>query len=193
MEQATRHGARDGTAEVIEILATTPFRELAPSAWYPGFLPGLPDLLVLSLPRPLRNRGGSPVNAAHKLLFVENEEERRMVEDALDKPIPVRGNVVDFRNSIDRAHARPSAMRVSRDAGILHYAPPVPGFPWWVVTAMPFNMPGMGLARDRYGYAGFATDQEAQDHIADLAYMCGLNAGPGGNLRVVTPDQGRRH
>lgn len=41
----------------LKRMATLPLRDSMPSVWYPGYLPGMPDLLVFRFPPEMRRSG----------------------------------------------------------------------------------------------------------------------------------------
>lgn len=175
------------TSEFIERLRHTPLREFVPHVWYPGYMPGLPDLLLLRLPPELQHPGeGQPITLAHKICIVEDEGNRRVVEDSLAKPIPFEAGVINWRLSLDRVMARRSS-RPRGDMAVLMYAPPEEGWPWLIVTALPFNAPGEGFARERYAWEAFADEAGAQAHMLKLRQM----HPPGVEAPIVYPDRSK--
>jgi hypothetical protein len=175
------------SSNMLEWIRVTPLSEVAPGVWYPGYMVGLPDLYVSRLPPALTPRNnGSAVNKAHWVTFVENDFDRRLVEQSLHLPLTVTaGGVIDFRPTIDRVNAKPSTSPRS-DMAVLLYMPPAPGRPWFVIMKIPSNTRGHDLCRLRYGSDGFATEREALDHMARLA---ALTSAPGCLPPIISPDR----
>lgn len=172
-------------AEAFGRLASLPLRESMPSVWYPGYLPRMPDLLVFKFLPEMRRSGHEGLNATYKVIFVETVGDRRAVEDALDKPVTVQGRAIDFRPTIDRTNARRSSLP-SGDSGLLLHVPPEEGWPYFVVSVLPWNKSGMGFARDRYGWDAFGTEDEALGHMTRLHMRKPIEARA--KTRIVTPD-----
>lgn len=172
-----------------EYLTSTPLRQAMSSVWYPGFIPNVPDLLVFRLPNEIRrNEAGRPLNNAYKIIFVETPGDRRVVEESLDTPLTLRGNVVDFRVTIDRPNARRSSFPAQRDTRVLLYVPPEEGWPHFVLTMLARNTPGEGMARDRYGWDAFSTEGGAQDHMTWMVGQIKRDHSGKLDIRIVTPD-----
>lgn len=172
--------------DVLELLTTTPLRQIAPSVVYPGFLPDLPDLYVLRLPPVLWRAGaGSALNDRYKVVFVECDAERRDVECGLDMPLRLSKGMLDFRLTIDRVMARPSG-RPRGEGCCSLYVPPVPGWPCLVVCRLHANIPDAGMARQRYGYDAFDDEEAALDHMARMA---ATYFPPGMKLDVRVPNR----
>jgi hypothetical protein len=150
---------------------------------------GLPDLYVGRLPPALaRHSSGSAVNSVHRITFVENDVDRRLVEQSLRLPLTVTASgAIDFRPTIDRVSAKPSTCPRG-DMACLFYVPPAPGWPWFVIMKMASNTRGQDLCRLRYGWDGFATEGEALDHMTRLA---GLTFAPGCLPPIIFPDPSR--
>lgn len=125
------------------------------------------------------------MNATYKVIFVETVGDRRAVEDALDKPVAVWESGVDFRPTIDRTNARKSSLPPG-DGGLLLHVPPEEGWPCFVVSVLPWNKSGMGLARDRYGWDAFGSEDEALAHMTELYMRNPIEIRA--KIRIVTPD-----
>ena len=159
----------------------TPFPalgELAEHVWYPGYMSGLPDMLVLGVPEGLDEDG--PFRA----VFVETEQDRREVLDALGKPLRMVGGRVHFAETIDRPMVRRSTLPPG-DMRVCLYEPPEPDWPYVVVTVLNRNTPGLGMARERYGWDWFPNEEAAHRHLAGM--MAATHAAMPGSVRISVP------
>lgn len=160
-------------------VASIPLGQLAEHVWYPGFEPGLPDLMVLRMREGLRTEGN-----AYRTVFVETEGDRRAVLEALGMPLRMAGGAVHFAATIDRPMVRRSTLPPG-DMRVCLYEPPASDWPYVVVTVLNRNTPGLGMARERYGWDWFATEEAAHRHLAGM--MAATNAAMPGSVRISVP------
>jgi hypothetical protein len=177
------------SSNMLEWIRRTPLNEVVPGVWYPGYMDGLPDLYVGRLPPALTPRNNdSAVNNAHRITFVENDVDRRLVEQSLRLPLTVTATgAIDFRPTIDRVNMKPSTMPRCEVTCAL-YVPPIGGWPCFLVVKVSFNVRGQELCRLRYGTDGFATQDEAQGRMARMA---ALTLAFGLEAPMIAPDRSR--
>jgi hypothetical protein len=173
---------------LLNLLKTEPLRKIAPSVWYPGYMPGLSDLLVMRMPPALHHQSLTGLNREMRVLFVENETDRKWALRCLDRPVDVQGQAVNFRVGIDKINMRPSTLPRSDQAGVLLYVPPEPDWPHFVLTVLSKNAPDAGLARQRYGWDAFPDEASAQDHMVKMAAFS-TKQGFAPEIRMPDPKQ----
>lgn len=132
-----------------------------PTAWYGGYLPGLPDICVGKWPEELGN------SERWKLWIVRSPDERTALEAALDRPVPRLGQALDFSAGPDAA-----ARRVFDDDDyVALYSPVESGWPWLTlvsVTMAPADAAHIGAARGRYTWDA---DEDEAAAVARLARL----------------------
>lgn len=160
--------------DVMKSLATRPVRELMECKWYLSRLRGTPDIMLLEkMPAMLPQGEGIVVKYASKysIIFCESARDRREVEEALSKPVSVKGRVVDLKAGIARPNTRPSVFPATRSTGVLTYEPPTQGWPYLVITMMPISIQGSTFGRDRYIWEAFETEKAMLRHLTELIAM----------------------
>jgi hypothetical protein len=154
--------------DFLDYVSTTPLRTVAPPLWYPTVIPGTPDLLVVRIPELMaqqRKDGPDTLNRYYKVVFAETVGDQTYLNGCLDKPLPVAGNTVSFRLSIDKTNLRPSAFPFDGEIKLLHYGPSADGWPHLAVVMLSENTDGLRLCRLRYQWFAFATEQEAMARL----------------------------
>ncbi|MGQ3672048.1 hypothetical protein ACT6QG_06595 [Xanthobacter sp. TB0136] len=139
-----------------------PLASWLPTVWYPGFLRGMPDLLVGRWPDVFRRPAG---NESYKVWFVCSPRERQALLDALSRPVPTKGGALDFRAGPDAAVT--GAVDIDDFVGL--YASPGAEWPWITVTST--TLPAgssAGLARGRFAWDSDETEAGTLDRIARL-------------------------
>lgn len=144
-----------------------------PITCYPGFLPGLPDLVVGRWPPEIPRTGPD----RWKAWFVETPSEREALDTALARPVPRASGALNFRDGPDAATSSTSV----GDIFIALYLPPEAGWPWLTVVSTPGNPDG---ARQRYTWDADMTESAALDRVARLRAMA-----PSAPVRI--PDRAR--
>ncbi|GAA2884322.1 hypothetical protein GGQ99_005129 [Aminobacter niigataensis] len=164
-----------------------PIQEWLPARWYGGFLDGLPDLYVGKLPAAFGRNG------IHqwKVWIVENQVERLALMDALSKPVPMRGQIVDFASGPDAAVSKVDMKRHYGLAAMALYMPTEDsvGWPWITLIRLP-SVADAGplsreLARGVYSYEIDLSEAAAQDRVARMQ----ITVMKAGSIpEIVTPD-----
>lgn len=163
--------------EALAHIAATPLREVAPPHWYRSVVPGLPDVLALRLPPCIQEARGvnySPLQRALKVAIAETEGDARFLEHMLDRPLPVDGNVIRFKRSVDKTNQRPSVLPPSKDVRLIHYGPSEEGWPHLAVFMVPCRTPDPMLLRERYGWGAYSSMEEVfarHRHVARVAAL----------------------
>lgn len=148
-------------------------------AIYPGYMPGLPDVVLLRRPATLRS--GSLLDGQYAVQVCETPEELLLVKEWARQPAAVRdlGNGrqgIDLRGPLGQARDEPTVW-------LAGYMPPRPGWPWLAVSRLP--RPTSGYARGHYGIDSFTAETKWMDHLSRLRRRA-----PGCPVRV--PDQRTR-
>ncbi|KAB0679680.1 hypothetical protein [Aureimonas leprariae] len=162
---------------------TQPLSAWMPTLWYPGYMDGMPDLLIGRLP--------ASFEQPFKLFYVETPGERAALLAALEKPIRMTDGVINFRDGPDRTCSRRSRLRVS-DLTVYLYPPSEPGWPFFLVTAYPDTVVRevgpQEFGRERYTIEHFSTEEEATAFMVQMGVMAGLR---GSEIGFVDPTQRR--
>lgn len=142
-----------------ELIVSTPFRDLVQLDTYRVPMAGTPDILMMSPNEEIEGISLETLGAP-KLVFLETEGDHAYMRKALSLPIPLRKGLLDLNVSVLKPNFRSSSFRPSQ-YGTLIYVPPRETLPYIVMTMLPVNAPGLGFARDRYGYDVFVTEDDA--------------------------------
>ncbi len=154
--------------QLLDYISITPLRTVAPPLWYATEISGTPDLLVMKIPGVMaqhRKGNDDTLNRYFKVVFAETVADRAYLNSCLDKPLPVSGNTVSFRLSVDKTNFCPSAYPDGSEIKLLHYGPSEPGWPHIAVVMLWGNINGMKLHRNRYQWFAFSTEQEAMERL----------------------------
>ncbi|NKQ73425.1 hypothetical protein C3Y89_24290 [Rhizobium sp. UPM1132] len=141
-----------------------PIKDWLPTVWYPGYLEGMPDLLVGKLPDEFQRTATD----RWKIWIVENQNERKALLDALDKPAPMRGNAVDFMSGPDAAVSKVDRSRhYGKMMGGLYPAPgdAGPGWPWITMIRFP-SVAIAGPMAPELGRGVYAIDVDLDERAA---------------------------
>jgi len=140
-----------------------PIHTWLPTATYPGFREGLPDLVLGRLPEPV----SISVGRAFKGWVVESAAEHAALVAALDLPIPQpEPGRLNFKAGPDAACAAPSA----GPPFVALYAPPQDGWPFVVLAAWPAERERRTrIQRDRYVWESFMARADARAEAERLA------------------------
>lgn len=164
-----------------ELDLTKPLSAWMPTLWYPSYMDGMPDLLIGRLP--------ASFEQPYKLFYVETPGERAALLAALEKPVTVKGDFVDFRDGPDRTCSRRSRLRVS-DLTVYLYPPSEAGWPFFLVTAYPDavvrEVGPEEFGRERYTIERFSTEEEATAFVTRLGLMA---ATEGAEIGITAPDR----
>lgn len=162
-----------------------PIKNWLPTVWYPGYLKNMPDLLVGKLPDEFQRTETD----RWKIWIVENNKERKALLTALDKPVPMRGDAVDFRSGPD---APVSKVDRSRSYGRMMtglYPPPVDAgacWPWITMVRFPsVAMAGPMSAELARGVYAFDVDMSEEAALARTALMFAM---AGNSAEIRLPD-----
>ena len=170
--------------EELDRMGAVPLGELMPWVWYSDPNGIGPDLLVGRKPAYMLPAGCEvKLGDQYKIVFVETPGDRRYAEDALRKPLVVRGGVVHFEESIDKTNMRPSTIP-PRAAALVLYEPPADGWPWYFLGRLPFNIPRSLFGRQRYSNDAFRSEAEALHHVENATKL--LRVG-GISINLKTP------
>lgn len=132
---------------------------------YPGYLPDLPDLVVMRRPPWARTR--ELLLGAYALQICETPAELLAVQDWLQRPCPLR-ELPDGRKALDLRGPLGPAGRGGA-AWTAGYVPPEGGWPWLVVVRLPFPDPTLGgLARELYATDAFQSETDWLKHLQKL-------------------------
>jgi hypothetical protein len=130
-------------------------------AVYPGYMPDLPDVLLLRRPPALRT--SELLAGKYAIQICETPQELFAVQKWAKEPahvITVGGRrTVDLRGPLGPPGASPMAW-------IAGYAPPEHGWPWLVVARVPEPQPG--FARGIYATDVFSIEADWLAHIQRL-------------------------
>ncbi|MFG1479694.1 hypothetical protein V5F53_13690 [Xanthobacter sp. V4C-4] len=140
-----------------------PLQTWLPTATYPGFRFGLPDMVLGQLPEPV----SIAVGRAYKGWIIETEAERGALEAALSRPIPQpEPGRLHFKSGPDAACAAPS----QGPPFVALYVPPRGGWPFLVLSAWPPDPERrIRIQRDRYVWEAFAQEGDARAELERLA------------------------
>jgi len=146
---------------------SAPIRSWLPTVIYPGFQPGLPDLIVGTLPPELAAATGRQ----HKIWIVETVHEMRALDAALARSIPIGlGGALDFKSGPDAACSKTS----SGESFAALYLPPETGQPYIALYAWPDAIArDVRAQRNRYTYDIFRTKDAALDALARVSVKLG--------------------
>ncbi len=141
---------------------TGPIRQWLPTAIYAGAAPHLPRMVLGRLPEPV----SISVGRAFKGWIIESDAEMAALGAALDRPIPQpEPGRLNFKSGPDATCAAAS----EGAPFIVLHAPPVQGWPWLVLTALP---PDAGrrtkIQRDRYIWETHAGEDDARAAVERL-------------------------
>jgi hypothetical protein len=147
---------------------SAPIRSWLSTVIYPGFQPGLPDLIVGTLPREL----AAALGRQHKIWIVETVHEMRALDAALARPIPIGlGGALDFKSGPDAACSKTS----SGESFAALYLPPETGQPYIALYAWPNAIArDVRAQRNRYTYDTFGAEDAALDALARIGVKLGV-------------------
>lgn len=159
-----------------------PIRDWLPTALYPGFRPGLPDILLGRLPPEIAEMAGHPF----KSWIIENGKEADLLRKRLAEPLPVtpEGHL-DFISGPDSAVRKKGRGAHPTEPLVAIYSSPGPGWPLLVLTSLPVHAEEM--ERGRYAWEACATDREAVEHAQGLLSAIAMP------VRILSPDSLDRH
>ncbi|MEP3668993.1 MAG: hypothetical protein ABJN42_19895 [Roseibium sp.] len=145
-----------------------PMNNWLPTLLYPGFRPGMPDIVLGKLPDELAVMSGK----TYKSWILENPKESELLKARLAEPLPIRPDGrLDFIAGPDSA-VRKKGQGMSRtDSVIAIYSPPEEGWPLIVMASVPFEHPE--LERSKYAWETFDTDEAAVAHAQELIQAMG--------------------
>lgn len=148
-----------------------PIKEWLPTSWYGGFLDGLPDLCVGRLPAAF----GCAGTDEWKVWIVETPAERAALTDALSRPVPICGGVVDFASGPDAAVSKIDRNKHYGAPVAALYVPMEPGWPWITLFRLP-SVAAAGplapeLGRGVYSYEVDSTEAAACERLAFMQTM----------------------
>jgi hypothetical protein len=167
-----------------------PIKEWLPIKWYGGSLPGLPDLCVGKLPAAF----GLDGHAAWKVWYVETPEENIALRDALTRPVPLRGNFVDFASGPDVAVSKADARKDYGETVVALYAPEGSdvGWPWITVCRLPSVTAAGPLSRELgRGVYSYDIDMGETAAMKRVERMQRMTLAAGCAPHVVYPDRSK--
>ena len=132
---------------------------------YPGYLPDLPDIVLMRRPAWARTR--DLLIGTYALQICETPRELLAVQDWLRRPCTVR-DLPDGRKTLDLRGPLGPAKRGGAPwtAG---YVPAEDGWPWLVLVRLPRPDPTLGgLARELYATDAFQSESEWLSHLRIL-------------------------
>ena len=149
---------------------TAPMKDWLPTALYPGFRPGMPDIVLARLPQELADLAGAPF----KSWILENEKEAALLEARLSEPLPVRPDgSLDFIAGPDSAVRKKGKGAHRTDPVVGIYSPVENGWPLIVLVSLPVQNPE--LERGCYAWEAFETDAEAVAHAKMVIEATGVS------------------
>jgi len=156
---------------------TDPVRDWLPVETYPGYRPGLPDVVLARLPGWLAGMAGQDF----KSWILENHKEKALLEARLGEILPITENgSLDFIRGPDSAVRKPGKGASNTDIVAALYSPPRDGWPYLLLFSWPFVNPD--AERGRYTWEVFAESQEAFDFASEMCKKIGLP------IEIGTPD-----
>lgn len=139
-----------------------PLSSWMPTIVYPGYIPGLPDLVVGRWPSAFER--SVPI----KVWIVCTSQEMLDLLSAVNKPVPMRGDALDFSSGPDAIVSSP----VKCDNFCALYVPPALGWPWITLTSL--DMPksvARGFVRNRFAWDVDDTEADAMRRITHLGTL----------------------
>jgi hypothetical protein len=169
-----------------ELWHRLPVTKWLPTCWYGGYLKGLPDLLVGKFPTAFGLAGIDQ----WKVWIVETPAERTALLDALSKPVPMRGDALDFASGSDAAVSNIDRKKHYGAPVAALYQPSEQRWPWISLFRLP-SVAAAGplspqLGRGVYSYEIDPNEEAAQTRIARMMTMAIMS---GNAPKIVTPDQ----
>lgn len=168
------------------IWLTQPIKEWLPTKWYGGVLPGLPDLCVGKLP--------PAFGKSWKVWYVETPAENIALHEALSKPVPLRGNSVDFASGPDAVVSKVDPTKHYGETVVALYAPEGSdvGWPWITVCRLPSVTAAGPLSRELgRGVYSYDIDMSETAAMKRLERMGRMTLAAGCAPQVVYPDKTR--
>ncbi|UWU23012.1 hypothetical protein N2601_08720 [Rhizobium sp. CB3060] len=174
----------------MDIWLRMPVKEWLPTCWYGGYLEQLPDLLVGKFPAAM---GLSGIDR-WKVWIVETPAERVALLNALSKPVPMRGNMLDFASGPDAAASKIDRSKHYGAPVAALYEPPEPDWPWITLFKLPSVATAGPLSRElgRGVYSYEVDPNEAAAHER-LAQMGAIMAITGNYPEMIIRTGGARH
>ena len=165
-----------------------PIREWLPIKWYGGVIPGLPDLCVGKLPAAFGKFGVE----AWKVWYVETPAENIALHEALSKPVPLRGNSVDFASGPDAVVSKADPTKHYGESIVTLYAPDETdnGWPWITVFRLP-SVAAAGPMSHQLGRGVYAYEIDMSEEAAMTRFsrMQRMTLAAGCAPEVVHPDR----
>ncbi|MCE6959580.1 hypothetical protein LAZ40_10985 [Cereibacter sphaeroides] len=158
-----------------------PVRDWLPTVTYPGFRPGLPDIVLGRLPASIAAIAGQP----YKSWIVESPREAKHLRARLAEPLPLRrAGALDFVAGPDSAVRRAGNGASRTDVIVALYSPPEAGWPFLLLTSLP--MRNESLERGCYAWEVF------EEEAAALAHAEAMISAIGSPVILLGPDSLRR-
>lgn len=153
---------------MLDFDLSLPVQDWLPTQLYPGFRPGLPDIVLGRLPASLAKLAGHPF----KSWILENLKEAERLQARLAEPLPLRPDgSLDFIAGPDSAVYKKGRGASPVDVVVAIYSPPEPGWPYIALTSLPAY--DVNLERGCYAWEAFDDQQGAIEHLKVFSTLSG--------------------